>query len=64
MLTTVTAGSVLASGQLSIKFDLVELTTGRIFCIALANAFVSVIIILSPVCDSYPKHLAIHSQTC
>ena len=41
ILTAVTAGAVLASGQLSVKFDLLELTAGRIVCIALANAFVS-----------------------
>ena len=41
ILTTVTASAVLASGQLSIKFDLVELTAWRVLCIALANAFVS-----------------------
>ena len=40
VLTFVTAGAVLSSGALSVKYDLVELTSGRVFAIALANACV------------------------
>jgi len=41
VLTFVTAGAVLSSGTLSVKYDLVELTSARVFAIALANSFVS-----------------------
>jgi hypothetical protein len=42
VLTFVTAGAVLSSGALSVKYDLVELTSGRVFAIAMANACVSI----------------------
>ena len=41
VITFVTCGSVLSTGSLSIKYDMVELTSGRVFAIALANAGVS-----------------------
>ena len=40
-LTYVTAGAVLATGVISMKYDLVEVTPGRLLAIALANALVS-----------------------
>ena len=41
VLTFVTAGAVLSSGTLSVKYDMVELTSARVFAIAIANSFVS-----------------------
>lgn len=41
VLTYVSSAAVLSSGTLSIKYDLVELTSARIFCCATAAAFVS-----------------------